>query len=67
MSSHAGDTNDVIYDSEGARVSQYGWTQGLIWVQMRAHMGSPERAVMGLESRAFVKHVICSKTCNNFL
>ena len=38
-------------------------------------MGSPERAIMGLESRAvlalvikhFVKHVIFSKTCNNFL
>ena len=46
-------------------------TRGLIWVHVWVDMGSRERAVMGLESRAIsagiTKHfvTIFSKTCNN--
>ena len=39
------DVNYVIYDAEGAREDQYGYTRGLIWVNARSDMGSRERAV----------------------
>ena len=57
--------------AERAHESGYGSMRGPIWVQVRANMGSLERAVMGLESRAVsaqvTKHfvTIFSKTCNN--
>ena len=69
-SSRSGDVNDVIYDAEGAREGQYWCTRGLIWVQVRADMGSRERDVMGLKLRAVsarvTKHCvnILSKICN---
>ena len=44
--------NDVIHDAEGAREDRYGCRRGLIWVHVRADMGSRGRAVIGLESRA---------------
>ena len=62
--------NEVIYDAEGTREGRYGCMLGLIWVHVRANMGSPERAIIGLESQAvsvrvtkhfvtiLVKHVI---------
>ena len=46
------DMNDIIYDTEDAHEGWYGFTWGPIWVRMRAGMGSCERAIMGLESRA---------------
>ena len=62
--------NDVVYDAEGVHEGRYGCTREPIWVQARADMGSPEQAVMGLETRAesarVIKHfvTIFSKTCN---
>ena len=50
--SRRGNVNYVIYDAEGACEDQYGSTRGLIWVHLRASMGSCEWAVMDLESRA---------------
>ena len=71
-SSCRGDVNDVIYDAEGAPEGRYGCTQRLIWVHVRANMGSCELAIMGLESRAvsaqLTKHfiTILSKKCNDY-
>ena len=42
--------NDVIYDAEGAHEGRYECTQRLMWVHVRANIGSREWAVMGLES-----------------
>ena len=64
---------DVIYDADAASEGQYGCTRGLIWVHVKADMGSREGTVMGLESQAVsarvTKHfvTIFSKTCNNYL
>ena len=44
-----GDTNEVIFDAEGAHEGQYGCTRGLIWVHARDDMGLSDR-VMGFES-----------------
>ena len=62
--------NDVIYDAEGAREGQYGCMQRLIWVHVRADMGSCGQAVIGLESAVSARVTkdfvtIFSKTCNN--
>ena len=62
--------NDVIYDAKGTREGRYGCSRGPILAHARAEMGSRERAVMGLGSRAVsarvTKHfvTIFSKTCN---
>ena len=45
---HCGDVNDIIYDTGAACEGQYESTQGLIWVNVRAHMGSCEGAVWAL-------------------
>ena len=50
--SRRSDVNDVIYDADMASEGQCGATRGLIWVHVRADIGSRERALMGLESRA---------------
>ena len=61
-SSGPGEVNDIIYDAEGAREGQYGCTQGLIWVHVRANIYSHEQAIMGLGSQAvsarITKHFI---------
>ena len=63
--------NDLIYDAEGTHKGRFGYTQGPLWVHVRADMGSHEPAVMGLESRAVSawvsKHFVTffSKTCND--
>ena len=44
--------NDVIYDAKGLSEGRNWCTGGPIWVHARADIGSCERAVMGLESRA---------------
>ena len=41
--------NDIIVDVDAGR---YECMCGPIWVHPRIDMGSPERAVMGLESQA---------------
>ena len=48
---HHGDMNDIIYDAEGANKGRYGCTRADIGSR-EVDMGSRERAVMGLESRA---------------
>ena len=64
------DVNGVIYDDESTREGRYGYTRGLFWVHVWAYIGSRERAVMGLESRAasarLTKYSVTtfSKTCN---
>ena len=57
--------NEVIYDAFGTGESRYGYTQGPLWVHVRADMGSREGvmgshewAVMGLESQAISAWVI---------
>ena len=67
--------NDFIYDAEGACKGRYSYTRGPIWVHMGVDMGSRERAVKGLESRAvsarvtelmslfLVKHVVINMSC----
>ena len=52
------DVNDVIYDAEIACEGGYWCTLGLLWVHMRANMGSKEQAVIGLESQAISARVI---------
>ena len=67
------DVKDLFYDTEGSPEGQCGCTRGLIWVHVWADMGSHERAVMALESRAVsvrvTKHfvTIYSKTCNKLI
>ena len=66
-SSRHGDVNDVIYDAMPAWEGRYGCTRGLIWVQVRADMGSHERAIMGLETQAVSARVykqFVTNTCN---
>ena len=45
-------------EAEGAGECRYGYKGGLVWVHVRADMGSCERVVMGLESRAVSARVI---------
>ena len=47
-----GGENGVVYDTEDACEGLYGFTLGPVRVNVRANMGSFERAVIGLESRA---------------
>ena len=69
---HHGNVNDVISDVEGAGKGRYGFTRGLIWVNVRTDMGSHEQTVIGLESQAIsaevTKHFITIfRKCNNVL
>ena len=63
---------DIIYDAEGVQEGRYWCMRGPIWVHPCADIGSCERAVMGLESRAvsarIIKHfnTIFSKPCNKW-
>ena len=65
-----GDVNGVSYDAEGTREGRYGHTRGPLWVHVRSYIGSRERAVLGLESRAASARLTqysvttFSKTCN---
>ena len=43
---HHGDVNKVISDIECACEGRYGCTRGLIWVHVKADVGSCEWAVM---------------------
>ena len=69
-SERRGDVNDVIYDAKGLSEGRNWCTGGPMWVHARADIGSCERAVMGLESRAVsvrvIKYLVTvfSKTCN---